>query len=84
MIITGPYICIIIFLSNRPRSLKMVDVFTWSSFLSTRDGSGHVTAVELMELMDILGVSSSVEEIRQMIEELDANNDEEIEFDGKR
>ena len=62
----------------------MVDVFTWSSFLSTRDGSGHVTAVELMELMDILGVSSSVEEIRQMIEELDANNDEEIEFDGKR
>mmetsp|Transcript_67075 Transcript_67075/g.135207 ORF Transcript_67075/g.135207 Transcript_67075/m.135207 type:complete len:161 (+) Transcript_67075:154-636(+) len=54
--------------------------------LVDKDGSGSVSAGELGELMQTLGVETSTEEVASMIRELDdrvngGNNDGEVQFD---
>ena len=49
--------------------------------LVDRDGGGSITASELGELMDTLGIDASPEEIEAMIKEIDQDGDGDIDFE---
>jgi calmodulin len=49
--------------------------------LVDRDGGGSITAVELGELMDTLGIDASPEDIEHMIKEIDQDGNGDIDFE---
>lgn len=49
--------------------------------LVDRDGGGSISKQELQQLMDTLAINASQQEIDLMINEIDANNDGEIQFE---
>lgn len=55
--------------------------WTWArSFIDREIVGGSITKVELMELMDTLGIQTTPEAIDLMINEIDKDNDGEIDF----
>jgi calmodulin len=49
--------------------------------LVDRDGGGSITAAELGELMDTLGIDASPQEIEAMIKEIDQDGNGDIDFE---
>lgn len=50
--------------------------------LVDRDGGGSISKKELGELLDTLGIAASQEEIDLMVAEIDADGNDEIDFEG--
>ena len=49
--------------------------------LVDKDGSGSISVEELHELMQMLGMTVTLDEVNVMVEEIDENNDGEIQFE---
>jgi calmodulin len=49
--------------------------------LVDRDGQGSISRDELMELMSMLNIDVSAEEVGEMIREMDSDGNDEIDFD---
>lgn len=47
-----------------------------------KDGNGYISAAELKHVMLSLGEKLTDEEIEEMINEADANNDGQVDYDG--
>jgi len=58
---------------------EMREIFT----LVDKDGGGTISTDELGELLEIIGIEASKEELDKMVKQMDADDSGEIDFEGK-